>query len=468
MHLLLEIIHIIQYNVAVLQVDYRFLEVIKMKNKHLTFEERIVIEEQLNKGVSVHKIAKRLDRSDSSVVREIKRNRYLFHTAQKESCEYKYSRACPAEKLCNGAQKCFRIRCNDCDEYCNAQHCYSYTPYICPMLRKSPFVCNGCSENPCRQGAHSPKFKYNARRAQIVYEDKLKESREGITLSSEEMEKLDNLVSPLLLQGQSLKNIINNHKEEIPVSESSLYQYVDRCYFTARNLDMPRKVRFKPRYKHDKRAKSLQEFAVGRTYKDFQEFIEKYPDVNIWELDTVIGINGGYSLLTMLHRKSTFMIAVLLKEHTQEAVIEALNDICEVIGIEEFQRLFQVILTDRGTEFGNPLAIECDRYGEIKTKLFYCDPYCSWQKGMLERNHEYIRQVLPKGRSFNDLSQSDIHLLMNHINNYPRASLNSVSPYDLAKLMLGDNFLKAMKSERILPDDLILKPYLMRKPFDNK
>ena len=159
--------------------------------------------------------------------------------------------------------------------------------------------------------------------------------------------------------------------------------------------------------------------------------------------------------MTMLHRKSGFMIICLLKEHNQMAVIEAINDICDKLGIELFQKLFQVILADRGTEFGNPYAIECDRNGEIKTKLFYCDPYCSWQKGMLERNHEFIRQVLSKGKSFNDLSQSDIHLLMNHINNYPRESLNNVSPYELAKLLLGDEFLKALSAVKIERDDFV-------------
>lgn len=168
--------------------------------------------------------------------------------------------------------------------------------------------------------------------------------------------------------------------------------------------------------------------------------------------------------MTMLHRKSGFMIICLLKEHNQMAVIEAINDICDKLGIELFQKLFQVILADRGTEFGNPYAIECDRNGEIKTKLFYCDPYCSWQKGMLERNHEFIRQVLSKGKSFNDLSQSDIHLLMNHINNYPRESLNNVSPYELAKLLLGDEFLKALNAVKIERDDVVLKPWLLRKP----
>ncbi len=162
------------------------------------------------------------------------------------------------------------------------------------------------------------------------------------------------------------------------------------------------------------------------------------------------------------------MIAILLDTHTKDAVIDALNDICRTIGIELFQKLFNVIITDRGIEFGNPYAIECDENGEIKTRLFYCDPYCSWQKGMVEKNHEFIRMVLPKGKSFNNLSQMDIHLMMNHINNYPRQSLNGATPYELSKLLLGKDFLQGLGYHKIPADSVILKPMLLQKPKDKK
>ena len=311
----------------------------------------------------------------------------------------------------------------------------------------------------------SPKYKYHARRAQIVYEDNLKESRTGIALSKEEMQALDNLVSPLLLNGQSISAIYANHKDEIPCSESTLYNYIDQCYLTARNIDMPRRVRFKTRYNHGPRAKSAQEFVESRTYIDFQKYLENNPDSMVWEMDTVVGkVGSRKSLLTLFCRKTSFMMAILLDKHTQEAVIDALNEICNKISIEMFQHLIQVVLTDRGTEFGNPYAMECDVYGEIKTHVFYCDPYCSWQKGMIEKNHEFIRMVLPKGKSFDSLSQKDIHLMMNHINNYPRKSLNNVTPYALSKLLLGEQFLNTLGYYEIQPDDVILKEKLLKKP----
>ncbi len=438
-----------------------------MKNKHLSFEERCVIERCLNEGCSVHVIAKKLGRPDSSIVREIKRNRYVSKQPQTPICQENGDCTCQvhfsSEECLRETVSCHTQSCRGCNIMCNQDNCRYFKPYVCKRLRKSPFVCNGCDYVSRCIDHRSCHYKYQAQRAEVVYRDTLKESRQGVSISSEEMQALDNLVSPLLLQGQSISAIYMTHKEELPCSESTLYNYVDRCYLTARNIDMPRKVRFKTRYNHGPRAQSFQAFAVNRTYIDFQKYLESHPDANIWEIDTVIGINGGKSLLTLLYRKSTLMIAVLLDKHTQEAVIEALNGLCDVIGIETFQRLFQVILGDRGIEFGNPYAIECDRYGEIKTRMFYCDPYCSWQKGMLEKNHEFIRAVLPKGESFNDLSQEDVDVMINHINNYPRESLNGASPFDLSEVLLGKDFLKSLRFYRIKRDDVVLKLWLLKK-----
>ena len=436
------------------------------KNKHLSFEERIVIEEYLDKGISVHKIALKLDRPDSSIVREIKRNRYMYSNEYKEfiPCIFRRTELCDKRHMC-GEMDCTR-ECSFCFgacDYCKPGICSDYIPEECELLKKSPFVCNGCEKCKSKR-IRSRKYKYIAKKAQMAYMDNLKSSREGITLTSEEMQLLDELISPLLKQGQSIRAVFLSHKDEIPCSESTLYRYVDNRYLTARNLDLQRKVKFKQRYDHGPRSQSFQEFATNRTYADFKKYIEENPYSNVWEMDTVIGTPGGKCLLTLLFQKSNFMIAILLQEHTQEAVINALYDLSDTIGIKLFQKLFNVILTDRGTEFGNPYAMEVDRNGEIKTKIFYCDSYCSWQKGKVEKNHEFIRLVLPKGKSFDNLKQKEIHLMMMHINNYPRESLNGATPYELSKLLLGQELLSALHYHRIRPDDVILKPSLLRKP----
>ncbi len=445
-----------------------------MNHKHLSFEERIIIEELLNKGISIHQIAKKLHRQDSTVVREVKRHRYISDEPRGTWCEglqRNPSQACTKRfknEECvyqiETGKHCYRSYCRDCDEMCNPEHCDDFRPYLCNNLKKSPFVCNGCKKHACTEHG-SPKYKYHARRAQVCSEDTLRESRRGIALSQEEMQSLDNLVSPLLLNGQSIRSVYITHKDELPCSESSLYNYIDQCYLTARNIDMPRKVRFKTRYSHGPRSAVERECLLKRTYIDFQKYMEANPDATVWEMDTVVGTIGSRKcILTLLCRKTTFMIAILLPEHTQEAVIRALNWICDKLSIEVFQQLFSVILTDRGTEFSNPYALECDENGEIKTHVFYCDPYCSWQKGMVERNHEFIRMIIPKGSNFDRLTHKDIHLMANHINNYPRKSLNNVSPYALSKLLLGNQFLVPLEYYEIRPDDVILKRKLLKKP----
>ena len=158
------------------------------------------------------------------------------------------------------------------------------------------------------------------------------------------------------------------------------------------------------------------------------------------------------------------MIGILLERKTIDAVAEALNNISEAIGIKRFQKLFGVILTDRGTEFSNPYAIESDPNGEIKTRVFYCDPYSSWQKGMIEKNHEFIRYIIPSGKSFDNLSQQDITLMMNHINNYPRANLNGATPYALAKLLIDEKLPEVLHFHKIRPDAVVMKPMLLHKP----
>ena len=427
-----------------------------MKNKHLTFEERIFIEENLDKGISVNAIAKQLNRPSSTIVREIKRNAYQLPSSNIPCAKMN---SCDVYFLCGDKFHCRKTCCN-CLEGCKPSVCPEYVPRTCDRLKKSPFVCNGCSN--CYNTARFLRFKYRAKHAQLKYLDTLKDSRSGMAITPEQLEAIDDLVSPLLRQGQSIRAIYMTHKDEIPCSEGTLYNYIDHCYLTARNIDLPRKVRFKKRYSHGNDKRSLQEFVVNRTYQDFKDYIEQNPDLNIWEMDTVIGTEFDRKcLLTLLYRKTNLMLIILLPEHTQECVINALNSICNTLGINVFQKLFQVILTDRGIEFGNPYAIECDEYGEIKTRVFYCDSYCSWQKGSIERNHEFIREILPKGKSFNNLSQSAANLIMSHINSYPREGLNNCSPYELSKVLLGKEFLEKMNICRIHPDDVILKPYLL-------
>ena len=430
-----------------------------MKNKHFTFDERYAIQTGLDAGKSIHKIAVEIDRVDSSVRREISRNRYRVSDRKYTVHPCHFRNSCERMHMC-GDESCNRT-CKGCYEVCNKPDCPDYEAAMCVHVSGAPFVCNGCP-SLISQTCHFPKFSYNAKMAQQNYKDKLKESREGISISPEDMTELDNLVSPLLLNGHSISSVFIRHEDEIPVSERTLYSYVNDCRLTARNIDMPRKVHFKQRYKHDN-SRNREPFAIGRTYKNYKDYMAENPEVSVCEIDTVIGTPGGKCLFTLIFQSCNLMIAILIDDKSQASIINAYNSICDAIGVELFSELFAVTLTDRGTEFSNPYALEHDSQGNEKTKVFYCDPYCSWQKPHVERNHEFIRQILPKGSSFDNLTQDDVTLMMNHINSYPRKSLNNHSPYEVAQMLLGETFLKAVNFSKIPADEVILKPSLIRK-----
>ena len=161
---------------------------------------------------------------------------------------------------------------------------------------------------------------------------------------------------------------------------------------------------------------------LGRTYEDFLEYTAANPDTPVVEIDSVEGRKGGKVLLTVFFRNSNLMLAFLRDRNTARSVTEVFEWLYNVLGHEQYCRLFPIILTDRGSEFTDPVSIECTKFGEIRSRVFYCDPQRSDQKGGCEVTHEFIRRVLPKGTSFDHLQQSDILRMMSHINSYTERS----------------------------------------------
>ena len=283
-------------------------------------------------------------------------------------------------------------------------------------------------------------------------------------MTPEELRELNDLISPLVLKGQPLSHIFAVHSDEIPVCRRTLYNYLDQCVFKARNIDLPRRVRYKKRKKHSEpRKKNLHQiYRNKRTYTDFERFIAARPDLDVVEMDTVKGgRDKGKCLLTLLFRSCSFMLIILMPDCTQHSVIKAINDLMEVLGIRTFKKYFPVILTDNGSEFKNPWDIEKTESGIRRTYVFYCDPYVSNQKGRLEKNHEYIRYVIPKGRSMYKYTQDDINLMASHISSTARDSLNGATPLDLAALLLDKRIPILAGQYKIAADDVYLKPSLI-------
>lgn len=353
--------------------------------KHLTLSDRIFIEQSLAEHCSFKDIASVLKKDPSTVSKEVRKHRALkegSHYALKNNCAFLSScqsaRICEG-KLCHGL--CKRSRVCDC-----TKHCAVFTPFVCPALKKPPYVCNGCHNHSCRQD----KYYYRAKDAHSSYAQLKRDCRQGVNLTPEERASLDQLVSPLILSGQTMDHIFAEHGETIPCSERTLYRYIDSGILSVRNIDLPRKVNYKPRRQPGASQRLSREFTIGRTYADFLAHLEEHPDSNVMEMDTVVGPQPGRVLLTMLFRNCTFMLAFLMDDTKSSSVVQVFRFLQRELGSDTFARLFPILLTDRGSEFSNPSALECDEYGEILSKVFYCHANAPYQKGRLEKNHEFI------------------------------------------------------------------------------
>lgn len=424
------------------------------ENMHLTLDERNYIEQELMKNTSFKEIAHYLGKDPSTISKEIKKHRIkkegqsihigFNHCARRYNCHRKNICSTRCKKECR--------QCKDCNSVCP-----DFEDGICLRLKRAPFVCNGCSN---RFNCRNTKYYYRALPSFNKYKDILSESRQGINMTELELSNLDKLISPLIKQGQSISHIYQTH--DIPCSRSTLYRYLAKNCFSVGPLDLPRKVRMKKR--KEKRTKLKDTKArTNRTYEDFQKYIELHPDLPIVEMDTVEGTKGGKVLLTLLFRASRLILAFILFEKTQKEVLRVFNMLEHELGNELFEKTFPIILTDNGTEFGNPLSLEFNEDGIGRTRIFYCNPRASYQKGMIEKNHEFIRYVFPKGSSFDNLLQTDIDLMINHINSLGRNSLNWFAPIDVAKFTLDKEVLKKLNLKKIKPDEIQLNPKLLKK-----
>ena len=330
----------------------------------------------------------------------------------------------------------------------------------CDLLDKPPYVCSGCPKQKSCKKEHAY---YTAHRANAEYLHTLKESRSGIRTSPDRLIEISELISPLILKGQSINHIISSHADEIGLSEKTLYNYIDRNAFSIKNIDLPKKVVYRQRRPKKVLTKLEYKCRRGRTYEDFKAFTEENPDYEVVEMDTVKGTRyKGKVLLTMIFRKSNFMLIYLMPDGTMKSVQTVFDILTEKLGLKTFRKLFKVILTDNGVEFKDPMSLEYAPNGCQRTRIFFCDPQASWQKPHIEKNHTLIRRILPKGKSFDNLTQEDIRLVCCNINSVAREMFDNKTPFQLFDSKDNKKLLDSLNLEAIPPDKVILKPTLIK------
>lgn len=438
----------------------------------LNFSDRLAIESGLMNGKTINAIARAQNRHTSTITREIMVNR------EEQFNQYSFGNDCLHVTDCVERNVCGDKRCNylcrSCRKlnypgYCH-KFCKKYLAVDCLELTKPPYVCNNCrSKDRCIKN----KYFYSAVAADKRSKLNRSRTRNATRLTEADIKRLDKLISPLINKGQPLIHIMAQHKEEIPVSIRTIYSYIEKGFFSIKNIDLRRKVGYKPRRKPRKKDLSgyaVQAYLVGRKYSDFKEYLLEFEDDSaVVEMDTVLGTKSSRKrILTMTFRRNNLMLMFLLSDGKASSVVNIFRYLEHELGLDCFRRVFKIFLTDNGGEFKDNINLEYTKENDIRTKVYYCDPMASWQKGCAEKNHEFIRYAIPKGTSLGPFTSEDITLLMNHINSVKREIFGGKSPYELLKeeIKHGDNdmqkLMEVMHMEEIPPDEIILTPKLFK------
>jgi IS30 family transposase len=394
------------------------------KNKHLTMDNRIEIQDCLYHGMTFKAIAKRIGKDQTTISKEVKK--HLDVTVD--------------------------------DVTRTDMHGNPIVPEVCPALLKAPFVCNPCNRRHTR--CKYRKQFYHAKKAHQEYEALLCEAREGIPLSKESFYEMDRVLSEGVQHGQHLYHIMQT--KELGVSKSTVYRHLKQGYLSVSAIDFPRVVKFKPRNKrpNDYVPKALK---VGRTYGDFLRFMNESGMASWVEMDTVIGRIGGKVILTLDFTLCNFMAGILLDNKTAAETaqkIQSLKNRFDVAGIR-FGSIMPIILTDNGGEFADVFTIENGLDGQKETDLFFCDPMQSSQKPYVEKNHTLFRDIVPKGSSFDGFTQDTVNLVFSHVNGVKRKILNGRTPYEMFTFIFGEAAVKILGVQFVPPDKVIQSPKLL-------
>lgn len=426
---------------------------------HLSIRERLKIEHYLRAGKSFQEIADLLSKARSTVVREVKKHRVEslkvgYHRIQNRCI---HRRKCQLKHVCT-KERCYR-QCSTCS-LCN-EFCSGFQEEECQKLLAPPYVCNGCKEE---SRCTLKKQFYLHDSAEKTYRKVLIESRSGANITEEERLFLNEILHAGTRKGQSIHHILMADRDQITVGEKTVYRYINAGLLRTKRGDMLRSCMMKPRKRKAVEHKIDRKCRMGRTYDDFEAFQIADSDTPFVEMDSVLGRPGGKTLLTLQFNSCGMMWLFLRQRNTAQTVIDVFNKLESQIGFDTFCTLFPVILTDNGSEFSNPVALEISPFNsKQRTRIFYCDPYSAYQKGHVENNHLNLRRILEKKTSFDDLEQSDVTNVMSHLNSFARKSLNNVPAITLFETMYGKDILNKIGVSLIAPKDVILTSQLISK-----
>ena len=401
-----------------------------MNNKHLTLDERIAIKYGIDNGLTLAQIAKNIGKDPRGISREIKKYR-------KDSTDYiRFAGRC----LCALKKNCpLNVPQHGFVPYCNSS-CEYYKRITCPKMEKFPYVCGKCTK---RSNCICIKYTYLPYVAHKAAQTTLSECRKDSTFTEDEIKYLNHSLKAGLSRGIPLAHIYaKDEKMQKICSQNYIYKLINKQILDLDAFDLRRKIRYRPRRKKTSIALN-RSCRIGRTFLDYQ-LVKERAKIHL-QMDTVLSTRGcSKALLTLYIVETGFMYARLLEDKSAVAVVKAFDEIQTLIGLDLFQKVFECVLTDNGSEFYYVDELELVKNtGEYRAHIYYCDPRSAQQKGAIEKNHEYIRYVLSKGTSFATLTQDKVNLLMSNINSIIRPRFKDC-PYNLTVNLLGKQFLDAL------------------------
>ena len=418
-----------------------------MKKEHLNFNDRICIQACIEKRYGLKRTAKFVHKNVSTIYREITKNSKIIPSYVGCShCIHK----CEQKPMANNKYE--RFAPFKCDKF---------EPIKCKKWRKFPFTCNHCNLCIC---CHNEKRYYDCVEANEKSKKSMSTSRRIIRISKEKLGIINAITRKGILEnGQSLHHCYQSSDElRFICSELTIRRYIYNGYLDVKPHHLPRFVRYKREYDYPKQKINNASRMLGRTYNDYKDFVSKHPTYNVWQYDSVLGkLSDEKTILTITYPKTRFQFGILLDQKDKAYSVQKYMRFLQSKLGEKFKEIFQINLSDNGTEFNTFHEIECNKNGEFYCRVFFTNPYRSTDKAECERNHEFIRYVIPKGISLDNLTQEKVNLLFSHINSYVRKSNQNKTPYELTVESFGPEFMDLIGIKKIPLQDVCLKRNLL-------
>lgn len=388
-----------------------------MSGKRITFKQRVIIQKCVEdpSTKSISEIARITNLTRNTIFNEIKNRRVLVTCKQR-----KFMKTVP-------------------------------TP--CKLLSKFPFCCNVCfKKGQCPKDV----YVYDAYCAEEEFQVQKHNCNKGPNLTSNQLKELDNKISPRVLCNQSLYHICQSD-ETIKLSEQTIRRYINNGYLTAKSIDLPRTVQRKPnKIARNVRPRVPVNILCGRMFEDYLLFKQNNPNSFIIQIDLIIGKRTDkFAVLTIFEPKSRLQFGIKVSR-TSVAINNAISELFHKLK-QINCKAFEAILTDNGAEFKELPKLELSEFGEINFKVFYCNPYASYEKGGCEKNHEFFRYIIKKGVSLDTISQPEINEIFSNINSVKRKILKGENAFQYFSKLYGLRTLELFGINEIDSANIILK-----------